>query len=79
MGEQADQYADEYILQHGIGMKEWDVIRDRKFAEMVVQECISTIALIGIANWENEDIAWAATLAVHQIREHHGMLRAEDN
>lgn len=43
-----------------------------KFAELIIQECMSQIALIGITNSENEDISWACHKAVENIKERFG-------
>ena len=44
-----------------------------KFAELIIQKCISQIALIGISNYENDDVMWATEKATENIREHFGM------
>jgi hypothetical protein len=44
-----------------------------KFAESIIQECMSQIALIGISNSENEDISWACHKAVENIKDHFGI------
>ena len=44
-----------------------------KFVELIVQKCISQIALIGISNFENEDITWTVETAITNIEEHFGI------
>lgn len=44
-----------------------------KFAELIIQKCISQIALIGISNFENEDISWTVETAIDKIQEHFGV------
>jgi hypothetical protein len=44
-----------------------------EFARLIVQDCISQIALIGISNFENGDIMWAVELATEMIRERFGV------
>ena len=44
-----------------------------KFAELIIQKCISQIALIGISNYENDDVMWATEKSIENIREHFGM------
>lgn len=44
-----------------------------KYTKLIVQQCISIIALLGVSQYENEDISWAADLAVKQIKEKMGM------
>jgi hypothetical protein len=40
-----------------------------KFADLVVQKCVQRIALIGVSNFENEDIGWATEAAISVIRD----------
>lgn len=44
-----------------------------KFAELIVQGCISQIALIGVSNFENDDISWTVETAIASIEEHFGV------
>ena len=44
-----------------------------KFAKLIAQDCITEIALIGIGNWENDDIGWTVDLAIKNIREKFGV------
>jgi hypothetical protein len=46
------------------GLAEFDY---RKFAELVVQQCVGEIALMGISQWENTDIVWAAETIIKNI------------
>jgi len=41
-----------------------------KFAQLIIQECKSQIALIGISNYDNEDIAWSIDTALKLIDSH---------
>lgn len=49
------------------------MVDHKMFAELIVQECISQIALIGISNYENEDVMWAVDKAIQNIRERLGV------
>lgn len=49
------------------------VVKAKKFAELIIQKCISQIALIGISNFENEDISWTVKTAIDSIQEHFGV------
>ena len=49
------------------------VVKAKKFAELIIQKCISQIALIGISNFENEDISWTVETAIDSIQEHFGV------
>ncbi len=44
-----------------------------KFAEMIIQDCLAQLALIGLANFENDDISWTAEHSIKTIKEHFGM------
>ena len=47
----------------------------REFTELIIQKCISQIALIGVSNFENEDIMWTVETAIASIKEHFGVER----
>lgn len=51
----------------------WHEQFHEKFAELIVQECISQIALIGISNFENDDISWTVDLAILNIKDRLGV------
>lgn len=40
-----------------------------EFARLIAQDCISKISLIGISNYENDDIMWAIEFATEIIGE----------
>ena len=44
-----------------------------KFAELIIKKCISQVALIGISNFENEDISWTVETAIANIKQHFGV------
>ncbi len=39
-----------------------------RFTEMVVQDCVAEIALMGVVNYENEDISWACRAIIDGIK-----------
>lgn len=41
----------------------------QRFAELIIKDCISQIAIIGLSNEENEDISWAVDLAILNIKD----------
>lgn len=57
----------------------WDERLDGKhfdqemFAELIVQDCVSQIALIGVSNFENEDIMWTVETAIDIIKSRFGV------
>lgn len=38
-----------------------------KYTELVVQQCVSLMALTALSNWENADVTWTADTAIQQI------------
>jgi hypothetical protein len=67
LAEQAGYLPDMFNRGH------WDLPECHKFAELIIQDCISQIALIGLSNIENEDIAWTAEHSIKSIKEHFGI------
>lgn len=45
----------------------------REFAELIIQKCISQIAMIGISNFENEDVMWTVERSTASIKELFGV------
>lgn len=43
-----------------------------KFADNIIQKCISEVALFGISNFENEDISWVVDKIVKNIKQTFG-------
>lgn len=41
-----------------------------KFAELIIRDCISQIALFGVSNYENDDISWTVENSIKSIKEH---------
>ena len=44
-----------------------------KFAELIVQECISQVAMIGVSNSDDPDVVWTADKAIQNIKQHFGV------
>jgi hypothetical protein len=44
-----------------------------RYTEMVVQDCVSEVALMGITNFENEDISWACRAIIDSIKSKFGV------
>lgn len=51
----------------------WTECDKEEFAELIIQKSIAQIALIGISNFENEDISWTVETAIVKIEEHFGV------
>lgn len=45
------------------------VVAFEKYSQQLIQSCISKIALMGISNWQNEDISWATDQIVNDLKE----------
>ena len=39
-----------------------------KFGELIVRRCISEVAMMGVSQWENPDIAWATNIMITNIK-----------
>jgi hypothetical protein len=44
-----------------------------KFAELIAQDCITQIAMLGISNFDNEDIMWAVERSIEGIQQRYGI------
>ena len=42
-----------------------------KFAEQIVRGCISEVAMMGVAQYENADIAWAVDTIIGNLKENY--------
>ena len=42
----------------------------QKFAELIVQDCISQIAMIGVSNCDDPDVVWTVDKAIQNIKQH---------
>lgn len=45
----------------------------RLFAELIVQDCVSEIALMGVVNFEDENISWCCSQLTHSIKTKFGL------
>lgn len=68
MNDRIQELAEQAGLEYNFDPMLW--LKHEKFAESIIQECMSQIALIGISNSENEDISWACHKAVENIKDH---------
>ena len=46
-----------------------DKFDSEKFAELIVRKCISEVAMMGVVQYENEDIAWAVNMIIGNLKE----------
>jgi hypothetical protein len=54
------------------------IFSKEKFAELIIQDCVAEVALVGISNtsferWVGEDIAWGCSKSIECIKEHFGI------
>ena len=43
-----------------------------KFAKLIVQDCVTQCALMGMSNWNNDDVSWAVECCIDNIKAHFG-------
>jgi len=41
----------------------------KKFAEQIVRNCISEVAMMGVVQYDNPDIAWAVNTIIGNLKE----------
>jgi hypothetical protein len=71
--ELADQ-AQKYVYEMFDGNIDRNTERFKvKFAELIVQDCVSEVALMGVTNFENEDISWACRVIIDGIKNKFGV------
>jgi hypothetical protein len=54
IADEADLYADNYLSSRGEYHPDWHTVRDRKFAELIVKDCIKVV-------YDNVEVALDAT------------------
>jgi hypothetical protein len=68
LAEQATSYADTLDVADQRIYRE---IRDREFAELIIQDCLTEVAMIGISNFEDDDsgdISWTVDKCIEMIK-----------
>jgi hypothetical protein len=40
-----------------------------RFGELIVRRCISEVAMMGVSQWENKDIAWATQMIITNLKD----------
>ena len=46
-------------------------IRDREFAELIIQDCLAQVAMVGVSNFEDDDsgdISWTVGKCIEMIK-----------
>lgn len=72
MNKRIRELADQARFTHQVPYPSEDEVF-QKFGELVVQACISKIAMIGVTNWDNDEIAWCVETAIDSIQNHFGV------
>jgi hypothetical protein len=49
-----------------------------KFAKLIIQDCLAQLALIGLANFENDDMSWTAEHSIKTIKERFNLDKYEN-
>lgn len=75
LAKQARQYADSYVSEckHYGQLQvitEFERQFEKQFAELIVQDCITQIAMVGISNCDDPDVVRAVDIAIRNIKQH---------
>lgn len=54
-------------------MDDYDRAAIMKFGELVARKCISEVALMGMTQYDDENIAWATTTIINGIKDKFGI------
>jgi hypothetical protein len=69
---QARIYANQCISESPVGYgktaSEFRRIYEAKFAELIIQKCMSIVAMYGVQNYENDDICWTCEGIIDEIK-----------
>ena len=74
LAKQADMYA-KYDYKYPEDLSEdYHMIFERKFAALIIEKCIGQVALVGISNFDNDDIVWATSTGINNIKSFFGVI-----
>ena len=74
LAKQADMYA-RYDYKYPEDLSEdYHMIFERRFAELIIEKCIGEVALVGISNFDNDDIVWATSTGIDNIKRRFGVI-----
>jgi len=68
LADKATSYADTLDV---VDQRIYREIRDREFAELIIQDCLAQVAMIGISNFEDDDsgdISWTVSKCIEMIK-----------
>lgn len=72
LADEATSYADTLDVAD---QRIYQEIRDREFAELIIQDCLTEVAMIGISNFEDDDsgdISWTVDKCIEMIKNRFG-------
>jgi len=55
------------------GHIDWQTQFNQKFAELITQECIAQVAMIGVSNFDSDIVMWTVEKSIDSIKEHFGI------
>ena len=78
LARQARDHANNYVSEckhygHLQVITEFERQFEKRFAELLVKDCISQIALIGISNSDDPDVVWTVDRSIETIKQHFGV------
>ena len=73
LAEQADNFADNKIQMPGEYHPDWHDVRDEKFAELIVRECIKIVEYKGNKSGKDHPVGFNLLDAAQDIKEHFGV------
>ena len=71
LAEQADEYADTKLQMPGEYHPDWHDVRDEKFSELIVQECIETLNKRFMGDLNREDME--VRRCIDDVKKHFGV------
>ena len=71
LAEQADEYADTKLQMPGEYHSDWHDVRDEKFSELIVQECIETLNKRFMGDLNREDME--VRRCIDDVKKHFGV------
>ena len=54
-------------------------VYDEILVELIVRECISEVAMMGVVHYENPDISWAVNLIIGNLKETFELDKLKEN
>ena len=61
------------VQQDKYQVNAWIHEYNQEFAKLIVQRCISEVAVMGVHNYENADINWSCATIINNLKEIFGV------